>query len=253
MDTEDLTTIWNEPTEFKGIKLYPITMKDSIEFSKCAGILTQRKNQIPDARVIAMSYLDFLFACDNKDHEVRNALEKLLGLVLKNQIFEFIITELGHGIRVYPNQQIDSYYIDIDAYDFEDIRKIILNQNLIEYNDEMISKEFQKELDKARKFVDKHSKEQLAIKELIVAYHCASHDTYENIKNMNIQQFYMGLARFNKIKDCEMFGAAINTGMIQTQNDKTINWLDHINMGEADSDVLMKDETKQTIKNLESS
>ena len=52
--------IFGEPVEYKGLSIYPITMKDAYGFNKHIEIMNIDKNNMGDIEIIQMSYLYFL-------------------------------------------------------------------------------------------------------------------------------------------------------------------------------------------------
>ena len=52
---------FDEPIPYKELLIYPITMKDYLEFHWLVNCLLIDKNSVPDVNVISMSYLRFLY------------------------------------------------------------------------------------------------------------------------------------------------------------------------------------------------
>lgn len=117
------------------ISIYPIKLIDSEYFLSSIDLLMIDKNAASDVNIIQMSYLKFLCSIllqieDNKQKFV-NIL--LLNLGLKNPSVKvkdnkFYLVDLNEGI-------------EISEKDFEDIRRIILYQNIIHFDDSYINPE----------------------------------------------------------------------------------------------------------------
>lgn len=138
----------SRPVEYKGLKLYPIKVKDYYEFLSSYDILDINKNKIPDVEVIQMTYLQYvvdkLFNDEtivNQNHSITfgniwelkfaNIMELCLGIKSKDVIIKHEdnkITLILDGI-------------EISANDFDDLRKLILFQNLNTYDDTILSED----------------------------------------------------------------------------------------------------------------
>ena len=82
--------IYDEPVRYKNLKIYPIRVRDSVDFYTCAECLQLDKNSIPDARIISMTYLDYMLSASNEDNIYRKKAEVLLRLCLRLQNMESI-------------------------------------------------------------------------------------------------------------------------------------------------------------------
>ncbi len=139
---------FDKPVEYKLdsgyiLNIYPIYLKDSEYFLLSKDILDYDKNSVPDPKVIQMSYLQFLYEFLLKEEINKQKLLNILILCLKikNPIISF---DKNNKIVLidYDNQDII-----ISQKQFDDIRRIILYQNLIDYDDEYINPELKKNLD----------------------------------------------------------------------------------------------------------
>ena len=123
------------------ILIYPILVKDSEIFLACKDILEIDKNSIADVNIIQMSYLQFL--AENVLQQEENVYKflKILSLCLninhpvflKDLKFKILLKDTGSDVIITPQQ-------------FDDIKRIILYQNLINYDDEYINPELNKKL-----------------------------------------------------------------------------------------------------------
>ena len=52
---------YDEPITYKELKIYPVLMKDYIEFHSLVSCLLIDKNSRPDIKIISMTYLRFLY------------------------------------------------------------------------------------------------------------------------------------------------------------------------------------------------
>lgn len=123
------------------ICIYPILTKDSNLFLSCIDILNINKNEINNLEVIQMSYLQFI--C-NVLFEDKNNIVKFINLLE----LCFRVDSNNNDIKYYKDEKdkmvLNIKGVDIDSKDFDSIKKIILYQNLSDYDDEYISPELKK-------------------------------------------------------------------------------------------------------------
>lgn len=136
------------------IYITPIKVIDSEMFLSWIDILAVDKNAMPNPEYITMSYLEFLICVlilkNEEDMRRINSLKLAsifkLCLGVENQI-SIKFNERNKPYLVYGDIVIDSKH-------FDDIRRIILYQNLIHYNDEYVNPDVQQamnELDEMRR------------------------------------------------------------------------------------------------------
>lgn len=129
----------------KTIHINPIKLIDSEIFLSSADILKVDKDSIPDPKIIQMSYLQFvievLFSKESNIQKLINVF--LLSLNIKD--LRIKKNELGRPIL------FDSITgIEITAKQFDDIRRIILYQNIPGFDDEYINPQLKNALDEVK-------------------------------------------------------------------------------------------------------
>lgn len=125
------------------ISIYPVKLKDSFTFLYSYNILDIDKNSMPNVEIIQMSYLQFLveYVCSENENRLKfgNLLKLCLHLdnpyIQKNEFGKFIIIDKNND------------NIIINSNDFDNIKRIILYQNLLHYDDEYINPELKKVMD----------------------------------------------------------------------------------------------------------
>lgn len=126
----------------KLIKIYPVTVEDSEVFLSSINILMVDKNSSPSVEIIQMSYLDFVYkVLFQEDVNVSKFLNILKYCLHINKPF------VGYTEQNRPYLRDNETGLEINAKDFENIRRIILYQNLIHYDDEYINPEAKKAMD----------------------------------------------------------------------------------------------------------
>ena len=151
----------DEPVEYKGLKIYPILVRDSNIFEKCYDILTIDKNKSSIEEIIKMSTLEFIFTILFNDDTVvgtenRQAKEiwiekfgKILELCLKINLDNVNVLVENNRFYLMIND------IKLRSKDFDELRKIILFQNLYNYDDRYVDSDVQKILNQKSKMQNK--------------------------------------------------------------------------------------------------
>jgi hypothetical protein len=170
----DFCSTFGDPIIYNNIKIYPVLAKDYHRFLGVADILKIEKNKVPDVEVIQMSYLYYLIQLIRFDEMVRYAFMTLLQLSFhldydENKLIEgfepddILLQKLpnneevcfinGWDVEIKTRGKIASLVIgghSISSGEFEDIRRIILFQNLHDFDEiEMnMSDDFRKVVEK---------------------------------------------------------------------------------------------------------
>jgi len=201
---------FDEPIPYKGLYLYPVKMKDVYKFLASVDILNIEKNKIADIQIIQMNYLQFLFNIVLSDIVWRKKLLGILTLCLKaesNETFEefpedevLVRTSLdrtvylynGWDIRfeVFKNNQVYLYVnnIEIDGKSFDELRKIIMFQNVNEYDDAEMSDDFKEVVENYYKIKNKGMKS-LTIEDKIDVVMSQTSYTKDDIKEISYRNF----------------------------------------------------------------
>ncbi len=122
----------------KIININPISVLNTRYFLSSIDLIMVDKNNIPDAKIIQMSYLDFVLTVllennENNKQKLNNILYLCLDIVNP-----YIIEK--EGCLCLYDQQRD---IVINSKSFEEIKKIILYQNILNYDDSYINPEIE--------------------------------------------------------------------------------------------------------------
>mgnify|MGYP006907956892 CR=1 FL=1 len=197
-----------EPIPFKEWLIYPIRMNNYFEWMGCYNILDIDKNSLNDIDIIRMSYLQFLLMQveQSRDFEVKLILllhmclgleaDTIISWEIKNNeaklfVSDVLITKSGRKI---PNQNTTRI---ITAQDFDEIKRIILYQNIIDYSDEYIDPDVKAAMDEYYALKNKEA-EGITLEKQIAVIQSANGMTEETIKNMTVRGFQM---LFNTIID----------------------------------------------------
>lgn len=149
VDIEYLTRkyfTFDKPVEYvlrkdEQIEIYPILVKDWVIFEECYDIFNYDKNSSGVVEIIQMSYLQFLMEVIGENDElVFNKLYNILQICCKTENIQYGIDESGKYFLAIDNKIITSHH-------FDDIKKIILFQNIVNYDDTEISADIKKIID----------------------------------------------------------------------------------------------------------
>lgn len=138
----------NKPIPYKlkcnvELLIYPVILEDYDIFEESFDVLTIEKNEIPIPEIIQMSYLQFIFEILLKKEQLDygHKLLNIMELCLKeNDIIPYY--ENNKPVLLIRNNDI--LKAKITAKEFDDIKRIILYQNIVGYDDTMISADIKK-------------------------------------------------------------------------------------------------------------
>ena len=138
------------------LNIYPVTVKDWGIFETSMSILQIDKNKINDARVIQMSYLDFLYELYSNEESYGVYIANVFKYSLKEEVVSFVKYK-GKSVLVLLNSDNDIKGY-ITCKEFDDIKKIILHQNIYDYKDTYVDADVQKLYEDYYKIKYKNSK-----------------------------------------------------------------------------------------------
>lgn len=224
--------IFNKEFQYNdSITLYPVKMKNIILFQQMQEALTLRKDSIfHEKQLIKMEYLDFLkYACRN------NSLAEKYGIPSLPFYFDFIlgILQLSCGENAEVRYDASSLDLSVNGFNitsgvFEDLRKIIIIQNDIDYDaEEFMNIDTVKALEKAREFEAKKKKERYDIEDYIDSLITALKVTEEYVSGLTIRKFWRYIKRINKHEEYEAALSGQMSGMV-TFKEPIQHWMTSI-------------------------
>ena len=200
----------------KLIKIYPVAVEDSEVFLSSMNILMVDKNSSPSVEIIQMSYLEFIYKILFQDQTNIDRFVNILKYCLH-------INSPYIGF----NENNKPYLVDkendilIGPKDFDNIKRLILYQNLIHYDDEYINPELKaamSEVDELRnKGIDSPTIERRIA---IITAHCGLSKkeqlqmTYRS-PSLLFEEVY-GEVEFTTLRPVALFGG---------NSDKIDNWI----------------------------
>ncbi|MCL1696260.1 hypothetical protein [Lysinibacillus sp. BPa_S21] len=235
----DLDNVWGNPKYYRNIPVHPVQMEYIEQLYDAVQCLLIPKNTIQEPMIIKMSYLAFVIfiSSDEDNKHFFDKLVTLIKLISRSENIRFDVDEKNKYSIVIDDD------IVIKERDFDKIKVIIGEQNLIDVSDESLGSEFDKAKSEARAFMNKRNKKMADLEQQIIAYKCVSQSSYEDIKKMTIYQFRKELERYDLIKSADILQNAQYSGMVSFKEGTTIpHWLDQIETKDADDDLVLTEE-----------
>lgn len=251
----------DDRNEKNQILIYPATMNDYIMFHHYGSSLLLEKNTDQNLtfeeklKYISMTYFQYLFfeTMDNPESKPYLFLfDRLLSIVLRDDSFKDFEKSMNryfhNGDKVYF--RINDIIYDSD--DFDKIRSIICDANLLEPPDEKISKELRDKIKEAEEFQAKMNNTKMGSLEVqMVCVQISTGMKLGDIYNLPIRKFIKILERVDKKLHYEIYLSASMSGMVEFK-DKSIlkHWMADTSKGIFDGDSVIDYEKFKTEKGL---
>lgn len=203
---------FDEPAIYKGVKIFPVKVKDYKRFEQSYDILIIDKNDTTDIEQIQKSYLRFMFELIVWDETLRqdflNILELCFGVGFNEEYFhtefdrnELLIVSEDGDKRIYmingrgvafiidgKKTKIAIQDIELTATDFDELKEIILYQNISGYDNTPMSDDFRKVVQKYYELKNKDIKMPEMIDKIAVVVASTS-ETYESVRDLPMRMF----------------------------------------------------------------
>ena len=248
---------WGLPQEFKGLFIKPLRLLDEKKYETMQKILCYPKHIVQDRIVSKASYLNFiinvLYAFDLQENEKSTMISDLtdfLGFVTDMKcdiLFEYrkqsveTMLDMKYTLLFYEiegGEHVNE--IKITENDFENIRKIVLEQNGITVKS---VEEYIPALEEKLQIANK--KDNMTFEEELFSLCDACGLTINEISNYTIYQFKKHFQRTQLRVEFLAFKPLEVSGQIKLKNGEIKHWLSHISdKGRYDS-ILISKETYQ--------
>lgn len=234
IDKETLKSylIFNKEIKYSdAIILYPVKMKDILLFQQCQDVLMLRKDSIfHEKEIIKLQYLDFIkYSCKNFELAQKYNMQFLP--LYYDFMLELLQLVCGEETKIIYNQETLDFSINgelITNEKFDDLRKIILVQNDIDFDiDEFMNIDTVKALEKARAFEAKKNKEKADIEDYIDSLIIDLKVTEEYVSNLTIRKFWRYIKRINKHEEYQACRSGQMSGMV-TFKEPIQHWMTSI-------------------------
>ena len=229
----------DEPVDFKGLLIYPVKVKDYFKFMMFHSILCIDKNSISDAKIISMSYLDFLIYLMTESEESKQnctyCFYELMKLCTRNNDIKIYT---GHDENNKSIIQIND--IVFNKKDFNELKDIIIYQNMPNYKDEYINPELKEELEEKERLENKNT-HSVSIEKQIASIVIGSSLTFEDVLNLTLRKFYIILEMIDKKLNYQIYKTASMSGMVEFKTEIQ-HYLTESDVSELESEVINMDD-----------
>jgi hypothetical protein len=137
------------------LEIHPVYLENSLLFNSSYEILDIDKNSLNDPEIISMSYLKFLFKKKISDKHSRQQLFNICNLCLGLNKPYIQLDEKGKAV-LYELDDNNNIILFITQKEFEDIRRIILYQNIPDYDDNYINPDLKKAMQEQDELLSKN-------------------------------------------------------------------------------------------------
>ena len=186
---EELT--FDDPINYKGLLLYPVSIRKINKFLQSSSVIRIQKEYIPDKEIIKMSYLKFLMTNIDKEKEEYG---ESLTFDLLALCFMICMRIEEISIRLFIDEDGKTKLIlngvEIDENEFDYLRKLILYQNLPNYDDELMNPDLKNDLEEADK-IKNGGEETEDFEHLIANLVIGTGMNIDDVKNLPIRKFYI--------------------------------------------------------------
>lgn len=260
MKLKDISYIFDDYIAYKKLKFYPVKMREYFNFTSLSTCLMMERALDPNPLVaISMSRLDYLMY--SSSIEEINGEKRLspyspaayfVGLIAittkANENFEMSFVKDANGKT--------NFIIDGERYDsedFEEIRKIIAEQNMVQLPNENIQKNVRDAMEEARQYKQKiNGNKTASLEDQMIALAIYSGWDMDKIYNLTIRKFIKAIRRANHMIYQDAYLNASLSGFVEFKDKSIITgWISELEESEDDySDVSMSLEELQNKANL---
>lgn len=205
------------PIEIHGLALHPVKLKDYIDFMLSLHVLRLNKNEM-NPLYISMTYLDFLVTM-LQDKEG-------MGFIYKIMLFKCFSLAVNNPdlMITYGVDENDKSYIKIGdvilhTKEFDEIRELILFQNLPNYKEQNIrDSDLRKDLEEYEKLMNK-DKKWASLEKQIISVQLGTSLPLKYIYEMSIRKFILTLELTDKKLHYVIYKTASMSGMVKFEKD----------------------------------
>lgn len=180
---------FDEPIKFGTLEIKPVTLKDYYNFMFAVDILMIKKDRIPDAKVIQMSYMEYIsyLMLEEKGQEqpTRTLQLYMLFKILFGELNNFGIEKDKFGR---PAIYVNDFHFTHKQFD--EFKDIVLFQNILSYTGIDLNPELEEEIQLADR-LRAGNKKTVNLEKQIASLCVETGYTLETIKNMTIRKFFI--------------------------------------------------------------
>lgn len=227
----ELNYIYDEPIEFKNIIIYPVLVKEYLQFDTWSRCFVLDKNSSKDPKIISMTYLDYMYTQHSDETPYISFFDEILRIVTRNRKLE---TRYSRNEKNKPIFVIDG--VEYNHSDFEEIRKIVCEYNLVDVPDENIQKEIRDNMQKAKELRAKSNGVKIApFEDRLVCAAISTGWDFEKISNLSIRKFEKILEREDAKIHYQIYLSASMSGFVEFKSKSFIkHWMSDLSEDKLD-------------------
>jgi len=218
---------YDKPIPFKNLLIYPVLMSEYFEFFNYINCLTIEKNNIPNAKIIGMSYLEFLYRIkdEKNDSDIMTCGEMLTNIIricfnVDPDTFRMYSDNEGKVTLKINNEEINKK-------EFDTLKRIICYQNSPDYDDAYIDPTLKQALDDANNLRNRDkSAGSTSLERQILCVISGTPFKVEDIMNMTIRKFLLLLEIVNSKVDYLVYKSGECSGNVTFKN-PIMHWMYH--------------------------
>lgn len=238
-ESNSLKQLQNE-YDNQGLLIYPVTMYSYLDFFIAVNCLMIDKNKTPDPRIIRMSYLDYLFYLVETNNQENQYYSYMLVMLVR--IFELCLKLASNDIKYVKDDNGKNNLIIkdeiINGTDFENIKNIILYQNIPNYDDSYVDPKVEEALREAEEFMNKNKKKMASLEDQLVCVLISASLKMKDIYDLTIRKFSKILERVDYKLHYTIYKQAECGGMV-TFKQEIDHWMCDLRKGKFDG-ILME-------------
>lgn len=226
----ELLYLYDEPVPYKTLKIYPVIMKDFINFKVFSTCLILEKDI--NVESITMSYLKFLYTQSNGENNYLLFLDSLLRLCLKipDEKIDFGYDDKQNAIFIIKG-------ITYTSDDFDVIKGIIAEQNMLELPDLRKDRHVRNKIKETKEYLQsKSGTKPASLEDDIISLSVYTGWELKNIYEMTIRKFMKAIRRADHIFHQQIYLTSLYSGMVEWKDKSPIkHWMSDLEEDDDDS------------------
>jgi hypothetical protein len=227
----ELNYIYDEPVIFKSLTIYPVLVKDYLQFNTWSKCLSLDKNSSKDPKTISMTYLDYMYTLHNDENPYISFFDAILKIVTRKRDLDVRYARNEKGKPVFFIEGIEYNHSD-----FEEIRMIICEYNLVDLPDEYIQKEIRDNMQKAKELRAKSNGVKIApFEDRLVCVSISTGWDFDRISKLSIRKFEKILEREDAKLHYQIYLSASMSGFVEFKSKSFIkHWMSDLSEDKLD-------------------
>jgi hypothetical protein len=227
--------IFGLPQQYKGVKFYPIKIKDIELKEKLYRLFFNPKQYIPDKNILKTSYFKFLlyvvqysYMQSDPETDINKEIIEFFRTITKVENIQLKFVEHPENENEFDKISLYLFVDDIqfDEQDFDNIREILLEQNgsSIEYVES-----YQPSLEKKLEFMNRDTSN-VDLKDEIFSFCALTGLPEADVGEKTLYQFKSRMDREMLLKDYELFKPLEFSGQVSSKNKEELfkHYMSHI-------------------------